>query len=180
MATEMKERREEFEISLVDIRPQCMHTQLASYRVLEDLQKGSLRAYLKCLTRIIEKQSCSSTMYDVRFSWRLPRGMYLSEEVKSLIYPMKDKGRIQVIQLPMEILDDLNICEQRALLRAKSHMGEKPTFLKKSIKRWWIKKRYKYRKLTRTIMRELGFIHDIWTEHSLSTVSYTHLTLPTN
>jgi len=105
------------------------------------------------------------------FSWRLPRALYLLEE----------RGRIsssstgeaiekEVVFLPMKVLDDLSICEQRAVLRAETQLSAKPTAQQELGKEWWSKNRDKYSKLTELVLGKSGEVLDVWLEHSVGLV----------
>ena len=168
MIVEMKKFEERFGISFVNILSQCLRTRSMSGAVLEDLRRGLLRSYLKCLVKVIEQQLCSSTTSSMKFSWRLPRNLYLLEERKTkLLSSTEEELEKRVILLPMKILDDLNICEQRAILRAEPHLSGKPTTQQELGKRWWSKKREKYSRLICSVMKNIGLVHDVWSEHSV-------------
>jgi len=47
----------------------------------------------------------------------------------------------------MKILDDLNVCEQRAILRVEPHLGGQPTAMQELGKAWWRKKADEYRRM---------------------------------
>ena len=83
---------------------------------------------------------------------------------------MEEKGEMRILQLPMKVLDDLNICERRALLRVEPHLGGKPTLLEELGKKLWSKKRCKYRKLVEVELEKLGTVHHTWLEHNLSII----------
>ena len=69
---------------------------------------------------------------------------------------------------PMKILDDINICEQRAVIRADKGFKGAPTEQERVGKVWWVKKREQYRKLISSV---LGVKLDaVWIEHDLSLV----------
>lgn len=171
MTARVKKPGEKLEVSFVDIRSLCLHTPSMSDAVLKDLQRGLLRSYLKCLAKVIEQLLCYSTISSMRFSWRLPRNLYLLEERKiRLLYSSVKEKEQKIVQVPMKILDDLNICEQRAKLRAEPHLGGKPTEMQELGKKWWVKKRKLYAKITKSILTSIGIIHDVWLEHPLSLI----------
>ena len=67
--------------------------------------------------------------------------------------------------VPMKILDDINICEQRAVVRTNIGFRGAPTEQEKAGKTWWNKKREQYRKLISSL---LGVKLDaVWVEHDL-------------
>ena len=171
MIAETKGFEEKFGVSFVDIRSQCLHTQSMSDAVLKDLLRGSLRSYLKCLAKTIEQQLCSSTTSSMKFSWRLPRNLYLLEEKGVRLLSSTEEAGEKTVWVPMKILDDLNICEQRAVLRAEPHLRGKPTTQQELGKRWWSRKRKRYSRLIRSIMENIGLVHDIWLEH-LAALTY--------
>jgi len=55
--------------------------------------------------------------------------------------------------LPMKILDDLSVCEQRAMLRAEPHLGGQPTVVQELGKAWWRKKANEYRRMVESLFK---------------------------
>jgi len=51
----------------------------------------------------------------------------------------------------MKILDDLSICEQRAVLRAEPHLGGQSTLMQELGKTWWGRKADAYRRMVKTL-----------------------------
>jgi len=101
------------------------------------------------------------------FSWRLPRGLYLLEERGRISSSSTGGEGKKVVWLPMKVLDDLSICEQRAILRAETQLSAKPTVHQELGKEWWSRKRSAYGKLMRSVLRSRGIVHDVWLEHPL-------------
>ena len=72
----------------------------------------------------------------------------------------------EVALVPMKILDDISICEQRAIIRASIGFKGTPTEQERAGKVWWTKKREQYRKLISSVLgAKLGAV---WIEHDLS------------
>jgi len=159
-----------FGVSFVDIRLQCSHIQSISERVLEGLPRGSLHSYLECLVKVIEQQLCSSTTSSTSFSWRLPRSLYpLKVNPSKSSYSLEEeRAATGLLVLPMKILDDLSICEQRAVLRAEPHLNNQPTVMQELGKTWWRKKADKYRSAIESILREKHVVLHSSLEHNLS------------
>jgi len=153
MTVEMRKLEERFGVSFVDIRSQCLPIPSTSERVLEGLRKGLLHSCLECLVKVIEQLLCSSTTSSTRFSWRLPRGLYpLKASPSKSSYSSEEEGiQTKVLNLPMKVLDDLNICEERAILRAEPHLSSQPTVMQEFGKTWWRRKADKYRRVVETM-----------------------------
>jgi len=168
MTVGMRGFEERFGVYFVDIPSQCLHTRSTLGDALEDLRRGSLRVYLNCLAKVIEQLLCSSTTSSTSFSWRLPRGLYLLEEGSRISSSSTgEKAEKKVVFLPMKVLDDLSICEQRAILRAESRLSSKPTVHQELGKEWWNKRREKYSKLIESVLRGRGEVYDRWLEHPI-------------
>ncbi len=124
MTVGMKGSGVKSDVYLESIRLLCLRTQSTLAEALGELQKGSLRTYLKCLVMEIEHQLSSSTTFNMRFSWRLPKGMYPSAVGRhQSLSSMECADRV----LPMKALDDLAICEMRAKLRRQLVLQAHPT-----------------------------------------------------
>jgi len=148
MTVAMKGPEEKYGVSFIDIRSQCLHIPSMSVEVLEDLRRGSLRSYLECSAKVIEQLLCFSTTSSTNFSWRLPRNLYPSKAnpEKSLYFSEEESVQKKMMEIPMKILDDLAICEQRAMLRAEPHLGNQPTVMEELGKKWWREKADSYRR----------------------------------
>jgi len=71
------------------------------------------------------------------------------------------------VWLPMKILDDLSICEQRAVLRAETQLSAKPTQPQVSGKEWWSRRKHRYSNWIRLALSSKGLVHSVWVEHSV-------------
>jgi len=165
MTVEMKRLGEGFGVYFVDILSQCLHIRSMSGGALEDLQRGSLQVYLSCLARVIGQLLCFSTTSSTSFSWRLPRALYLLEEKTKTLSSSTGEEEKKVVWLPMKVLDDLSICEQRAVLRAETQLSAKPTVQQELGKEWWSKKRKKYSELVKSVLSNNSRVLDVWLEH---------------
>ncbi|MEM0051143.1 MAG: hypothetical protein QXF33_01310 [Sulfolobales archaeon] len=170
MTAGMRKQGRKLEVTCESIRSLCSHTQCISDAVLKDLQKGYLRAYLKCLAKVIEQQLSSLMTFSMSFSWRLPRAVYPYEvRRETSLFSMVDAeiGE-RFVQGPMKVLDDLSICWQRALLRLQPHLPALPTQMQELGKSLWSKKRGEYEKIIRDTFKDLNYgfdVRDIWLEH---------------
>jgi len=70
-----------------------------------------------------------------------------------LLYSSGGETEKKVVYLPMKILDDLNVCEQRAILRAEPHLGGQPTAMQELGKAWWRKKAEEYRRMVESLFK---------------------------
>jgi len=70
----------------------------------------------------------------------------------------------------MKVLDDLSICEQRAVLRAETQFSAKPTAQQELGKEWWSKNRDRYSELAKSVLRKSGEVLDVWLEHQVGLV----------
>ncbi len=136
----------------------CSRTQCMSDGVLEDLQRGYLQASLKCLKKRIEQLSSSSTTFNMRFSWRLPRGIYpLEVSEERLSSSTEGVGREKVFFGPMKVLDDLSVCRQRVLLRLQPHLQTQPTLPQQMGKESWNRKKWHYVTFVRNVFNDDPF-----------------------
>jgi len=170
MTAEMRMCEERFGVCFVDILSLCLRTQSMLGGALKGLRRGLLQACLNCLVKVIERLLCSSTTSSMSFSWRLPRGLYPSEERSRMSSSsMGGESGKMVVYLPMKVLDDLSICEQRAVLRAETQLSSKPTVHQEAGKVWWSRKRERHSRLIHSILTAGGkdATCDIWLEHSV-------------
>ena len=171
MTAEMRRRGGKSGVSFVDIRSQCLRTRCISGVVLEDLRRGSLRAYLKCLVKVIEQQLCSLPTSSMKFSWRLPRGIYPSGakrlKLLSSMEEVSEGEQINLIQVPMKVLDDLNVCEMRAKLRSEPYIKGKAIIHEELGKAWWKKISERICSDIISCLRIGGKILDSWLEVDL-------------
>jgi len=124
---------------------------------LEDLRRGSLRASLNCLAKVIEQSLSSSTTFSTSFSWRLPRGLYPFARTRGkLSYSTADEGlERKLVEGPMKVLDDLKVCKQRAILRLQPHLQAEPTIMQLTGKKWWDRKKESYARCVELAFKSL-------------------------
>ena len=99
----------------VDTRSLCLHTLSTSAGETAELRSGSLRESLSCLARAIGRLSSSYRTFNTSFSWTLDLSMSpYAEKNTGSRSSTEEAGKEETIEVPMIVLDDLGICEQRA------------------------------------------------------------------
>lgn len=134
MTSEMRRQEEKSGVYLESILSLCLPTLCTSAEVLGRLQRDCLRRYLECLVKWIEQQLSSSMTFNMKFSWRLPRGVYPYAVRRCL---SSSSTECIELELPMKILDDLAVCRMRAKLRAEAVLQTGPTPAEACGKRVW-------------------------------------------
>jgi len=115
---------ERYGASYVDTRSLCSPTRSTSVEGTAESRRGSLRESLDCLARAIERLSYSYRTFNTSFSWTLDLSTSVYEEKSTGSKSSTAEAGEDTLQQPMIILDNLEICEQRA--KAMIEAGASP------------------------------------------------------